>query len=256
MVRAVYYVESRLDPHYVAEQIAKEQSAGHSRSWSGISPPSRRAGSAQVVEVREIPLRGHPLPLTTTRPAGRQVGTRRASRIAVDYMNWHSADGLVSLLNVLVGEPQHLGIVEALRLEEIRTEDLAGPLFPGPSHGAAWFFEGVLDTARALLCAPIKPSAGLLSDEAAALAYSAALGGATIIKDDELAFSTQRTSSVSRARAVARAVSRAEQVTGERKIYVANSIGTGHDFLEGPRGWWRSEPTRSLLRLHFKGRTS
>ncbi|WP_328582657.1 RuBisCO large subunit C-terminal-like domain-containing protein [Streptomyces sp. NBC_00370] len=232
MIEATYYIESQLDLSYVAEQIAKEQSAGHSTSWEGISDESYLAGKSEVAGLEEVEPTEDPLPLALTRPSGARVGVRKAARVRVRYSNWRCEDGLVSLLNTLLGEPQHLGIVSALRLEQVDLQSLRGDSFPGPPFGNSWFAKGAPPATRTLLCAPIKPSAGLLPEEAGKLAYQAAVGGATVVKDDELAFSTARTSNVSRARVVAREVRRAEQDTGERKVYLANAIAPGYRFNE------------------------
>ena len=75
-----------------------------------------------------------------------------------------------------------------------------------------------------MLCAPVKPSVGLSPQEFAEEAYQAFLGGADIVKDDELLGDVGYSPFAERVTLAQRAAERAEQVTGERKLYAANLI--------------------------------
>jgi ribulose-bisphosphate carboxylase large chain len=149
-------------------------------------------------------------------------GDSTAALATIEYANWDSRDGLVSLLNVVSGEPQNLALLEGIRLEQVEFPDLEADAFPGPVFGADWFFRD--QSSPHLVCAPIKPSAGLLAAEAASLAYEVAIGGAVVVKDDELSFTTRRVPGSARSNAVVDHVRRAEQEVGEHRIYIANSI--------------------------------
>ncbi|WP_162260238.1 RuBisCO large subunit C-terminal-like domain-containing protein [Terrabacter sp. Root181] len=135
------------------------------------------------------------------------------------YNNWIPQCGIGNLLNVVLGEPQHLATVRALRLKEIRLDAAEISSFGGPRYG-----RNVLTQGHDLVVAPIKPSAGLSPEEASALAFEAAMGGVDIVKDDELAFPGLRGAPEERYRQVASAVRRAEQETGTRRAYWANVI--------------------------------
>lgn len=246
MLKATYYLETQLDPGYVAEQIAKEQSAGHSRTWAGISNESRKAGYASVIDVAATELRGNSLPVFQAHPSRLPVRERSASIVTIQYDNWEEWDGLVALLNVVAGEPQHLAVVSALRLERLDlSTKLDGSEFSGPAFGSGWFCRELGSRSRGLVCAPIKPSSGLLPAEAARLAYEAAVGGAHIVKDDELAFSTRRVPGTARSRAIAQAIREAEQETGERKYISQIQLAQAWTSFDVPSSWLKLGRMRS-----------
>ncbi|WP_197289611.1 RuBisCO large subunit C-terminal-like domain-containing protein [Saccharothrix sp. NRRL B-16348] len=221
-MRATYYLESCLNTRFVAEQIAREQSGGHSRSWGGISNRSREANKAFVVSVDTVEARGNSLPLYHARPVNQTFVGRSAARVVIDYENLTPDSGIVEILNVALGECQHLAVVSALRLEDISLPVEPNPKFQGPPN----FVDRLVADfgRRSFVCAPIKPSGPLEPSEAAYLAYEAALGGADIIKDDELSATHPEFDYAKRYRMVSAAISRTKNETGESKRYVANVI--------------------------------
>jgi ribulose 1,5-bisphosphate carboxylase large subunit-like protein len=228
-MQVIYRVESWLEGDDVAALIAIEQSAGRSRAWEGISEESRAVGRADVIQVLETQPMPYALPVWTS-PA--PLGTRRrAYEICVRYRNWIPACGIGNLLNVALGEPQHLNVVLALRLEKILWDPEELAAFPGPTGGSS-----AMAPESDLVVAPIKPSAGLSPEEAGKLAYEAAMGGADVIKDDELAFPGLRGSWEEHCACIASAVRRSEQETGTRKQYWANLITSpGRALRDVPR---------------------
>ncbi|MEU4767675.1 RuBisCO large subunit C-terminal-like domain-containing protein [Actinosynnema sp. NPDC023794] len=112
--------------------------------------------------------------------------------------------------------------MSALRLEDISLPTAPNSKFPGPPD---FVDRLVADSGRrSFVCAPIKPSGPLEPSEAAHLAYEAALGGADIIKDDELSATHPEFDFAKRYQTVYAAITRARNETGESKLYVANAI--------------------------------
>lgn len=194
-VYATYLFESRLAPREAARLVAEEQSTGH-----GYRTRDGRGGRAGafVVDVSE-------------------------GSVTLGY-----GSGLVpsvpSLLALLQGEALELAALESLRLSEIDLSPETAGSFPGPQYGVAGMREllGVSD--RPVVAAILKPSVGLSPKEAADLATSYALGGADLVKDDELASSTYP-DLAARCRAVASSLHRASVRRGRPAAYALNITG-------------------------------
>lgn len=113
------------------------------------------------------------------------------------------------------------------RAKYLRLEDLYLPLeflkfFKGPSKG----IDGIRSTLR-IHGRPIfgtvpKPKVGYSPEEVERLAYELLSGGLDFIKDDENLASPKYCRFEERARAIMRAIDRAERETGERKVWLAN----------------------------------
>lgn len=223
-LRATYAVSSRMPLELTGELIAKEQSSG---DWPN-------GGAAEVAALRE-------------RALGRVVGIIEKDEVAdnlnlplslpkdtyddhvyrgvlnIEFPNYDPTCGLSNLLNVIAGEPHHLGMLTAIKLLDFSlTEAELHELFKGPRFGARILRQLLNIPKRPLLCAPVKPATGLLPEEFALLTYEAAAGGADIIKDDELYFSLPYSPLMERTRQAVAAIRRAEDETGEKKLYIAN----------------------------------
>jgi ribulose 1,5-bisphosphate carboxylase large subunit-like protein len=141
----------------------------------------------------------------------------------IEFPNYDPACGLSNLLNVIAGEPHHLGMLTAIKLLDFSlTDSELHHLFKGPRFGIRILRHLLSVPKRPLLCAPIKPATGLLPEEFALLAYEAAAGGADIIKDDELYFALPYAPLMERARLAVTAIRRAEDETGDKKFYFVN----------------------------------
>ncbi|MEM4830711.1 MAG: type III ribulose-bisphosphate carboxylase [Zestosphaera sp.] len=113
------------------------------------------------------------------------------------------------------------------RVKSLRIEDVTMPkeflkYFKGPVRG----LRGVRDIYRVydrpLLGTVPKPKAGFSPEELEAVAYEILAGGMDFVKDDENLASPSYCRFSERAKAVMRAIDRAEKESGERKTWLAN----------------------------------
>jgi len=113
------------------------------------------------------------------------------------------------------------------RARWLRVEDIYLPkdflkYFKGPVKG----IQGVRDTlkiyGRPIVGTVPKPKVGYTPEEVEKLAYEILVGGEDFVKDDENLASPSYCRFETRARAIMRAIDRAEKETGERKVWLAN----------------------------------
>jgi ribulose 1,5-bisphosphate carboxylase large subunit-like protein len=220
-------VTSRLPLELTGELIAREQSSG---DWPHGRPAAaaalRERALARVADAKETETAPGDLQLPLSIPDDAGADGLYSGRLEIEFPNYDPACGLSNLLNVIAGEPHHLGMLTAIKLigfhlpdSELRT------LFKGPRSGLKQLRQRLGVPARPLLCAPVKPATGLLPEEFAQLAYEAAAGGADIVKDDELYFRLPYAPLPERMRLAVAAVRRAEDETGDKKLYIANVCG-------------------------------
>lgn len=226
-LRATYMVTSRLPLELTAELIAREQSSGDWPHGSAAAAASlRERALARVVEAKQIEAASGELQLPLSIPDDVDPHGLYSGRVEIEFPNYDPACGLSNLLNVIAGEPHHLGMLTAIKLLDFCLPDSElRRLFTGPRFGLTKLRQLLDVPARPLLCAPVKPATGLLPEEFAQLAYEAAAGGADIIKDDELYFGLPYAPLPDRMRLAVASVRRAEDETGDKKLYIANICG-------------------------------
>lgn len=126
-----------------------------------------------------------------------------------------TGDELPQLFNVLFGNTSmHMGV----KLVQISLPPDALKSYPGPRYGLRGVREQTGRREGPLLCTVLKP-VGLSPNELADLAYLCVLGGVDIIKDDH-SFAMQKWAPFEkRVEAVASAVAKANDATGNRALY-------------------------------------
>ena len=123
------------------------------------------------------------------------------------------------LLNVMVGELPRLGFLTSLSLIEARLPLGFGP---GPAFGR----EGILALLGMqegpLLCRAMRPGVGLDTSTMARLNKDVLVGGFHLVKDDELICFPTMNKYREHLKAMLAARNEAMQISGERKLYLAN----------------------------------
>lgn len=176
----------------------------------GISPEKQKRHTASILGVYETP------PYELEVPP--DIPTRHfIVQIAIPLQD--VGDSLTALLTQAAGEIVAYGGIKLLDLYLPRAYTAA---FKGPKFGLQGIRDllGVHD--RPLLLAIFKPSRGYSPQEGAAIFYEAAVGGADIVKDDELLTDPSYCRRVERVRLYAQAAQRAFEETGERTLYAVN----------------------------------
>ncbi|MEZ0346328.1 MAG: type III ribulose-bisphosphate carboxylase [Infirmifilum sp.] len=113
------------------------------------------------------------------------------------------------------------------RVKSLRVEDIYLPkpfldFFKGPSKGIPGIREVMRISRRPIIGTVPKPKVGYSPDEVERLAYELLIGGMDYVKDDENIASPSYCRFEERAKAIMKAIDRAERETGERKAWFAN----------------------------------
>lgn len=137
-------------------------------------------------------------------------------------------DELTQLINVVFG---NISLKPGIRLERIEMPNEEMKQFRGPRFGRAGLrkYLGVHD--RPLLCTALKPM-GLSAGELASLAYSLALGGIDLIKDDHGLANQPFAPFRERMARCAEQVERANRETGLNCLYAPNITAPLPDIVE------------------------
>ena len=129
---------------------------------------------------------------------------------------------LTQLLSSVVGNVYGLKEVKKLRLLDIDMPASFVRSFKGPQLGMDGVRKMTGIHERPILGTIVKPKLGLNADDWAKAAYNAWKGGIDFVKDDENLTSMVFNDFYDRARKVMAAKKKAEQETGERKLYFCN----------------------------------
>lgn len=145
--------------------------------------------------------------------------TERHFIIRIAFPSSNFGPSFAMMLSSVLGNISSSGKVKLLDLE---FNDSFLKEFQGPKFGVQGIRDllGVQD--RPLLNNMIKPCIGLDPKETAKLAYEAAVGGVDIIKDDELCSNPAHCPLPDRVQAVMEAITKADQVKGEKTLYAFN----------------------------------
>lgn len=136
-----------------------------------------------------------------------------------------------NILSSIAGNVFGLDALESLRLNDIKfPESLVGS-FEGPRYGIEGIRELLMLKDRPLVGAIIKPKLGLRTDDHAKVAYDAWSGGCDIIKDDENLSNQRFNLFGERLVKTLEMRDRAEEETGERKVYMVNVTAETNDML-------------------------
>ncbi|MBX6353594.1 MAG: 2,3-diketo-5-methylthiopentyl-1-phosphate enolase [Thermoflavifilum sp.] len=137
-----------------------------------------------------------------------------------------------ALLTTVFGKLSMDGIIKLIALH---IPDALRQQFPGPKFGV----QGVRDRLgvhdRPLLMSIFKSCIGNNLDELTAHFTEQALGGADLIKDDEIFFTEAYATPEERVQAYAKAAERTRQETGKRVLYAVNLTGPVFELRERAR---------------------
>jgi 2,3-diketo-5-methylthiopentyl-1-phosphate enolase len=201
-------VPAATEAHHAARSLAALQSTGTWVALGTETPQIRERHGARVVGMWQVP--DHEF------DAGDQP-SEWVFRIA--YPTHNIGDQIPLLLTTVYGECASSG--------EVKLVDLQLPAsfvsaFNGPKLGIEGIRERLGVHYRPLLLAMMKPALGLTPTESAEVVRQAALGGADLIKDDELLVSHPWSRFEDRVREHERAIRSVHEETGHRMISFVN----------------------------------
>lgn len=196
-----YYVEpNAISFEAAAEHLAAESSIG---TWTGISTMNEKIAKT---------LKPHVFFLD-----------KKNSIIKIAYSKeLFEAGSMPQIYSSIAGNIFSMKIVDNLRLIDIHFPKDLVRSFPGPRHGVDGIRKLTGVKKRPLVGTIIKPKVGLNEKEHAKVAYDAWMGGLDIVKDDENLTNMSFNRFKERVVETLKLRDKAEQETGEKKIYMPN----------------------------------
>ena len=165
--------------------------------------------------------------LTTAKPyitkLAAHVFSIKGNEIKVAYpVELFEPSNMPNILSSVAGNVFGLKSLKNLRLLNIQMPNELIESFEGPQYGIDGIRKLLKVPARPLLGTIIKPKLGLNTKDHAQVAYEAWYGGCDIVKDDENLSSQKFNPFEDRISQTLETRDKAEEETGERKVYMAN----------------------------------
>ena len=213
-----YYFESVIDPEEAAAHLCQEQSTAQ---WKrvGVDEDLRHRFGAKVIDLAVtgvLDQPSYPLPSTETAKA-------HQCRVRIAHPHGNFGPKLPNLLTAALGEGAFYSPgIATIKLIDIEFPDSFLRDFAGPKFGVQGLRDILEVYDRPIFFGVVKPNIGLSPGDFAELAYQSWLGGLDIAKDDEMLSDVPWSPLRERAEKAGTARLKAEEVTGENKIYLAN----------------------------------
>ncbi len=152
-----------------------------------------------------------------------ETGPIHACRVRIAHPYGNFGPKLPNLLSAVCGEGVFFTPgVPVVKLLDIGFPDSYLQSFDGPKFGVCGIRDLLQAYNRPIFFGVVKPNIGLSPAHFAEIAYQSWLGGLDIAKDDEMLADVEWSTLIERSRALGEARVRAEQETGEPKVYLAN----------------------------------
>jgi len=174
--------------------------------------------------------------LTTEKPYMKQLAatvfelSNKIARVAYPIELFEPGN-LPNIMSSIAGNVFGLGDLKYLRLLDIQLAPQLIKSFPGPAFGIPGIRKALKVPKRPLVGTIIKPKLGLRTKDHAAVAYSAWVGGCDIVKDDENLSSQKFNPFEKRVIETLDKRDRAEEETGDRKVYLINVTAETKEML-------------------------
>lgn len=174
--------------------------------------------------------------LTTEKPYMKKLAatvfelTGNVARIAYPIELFEPGN-LPNIMSSVAGNVFGLGDLKYLRLLDIKFPKKIVRSFPGPAFGIPGIRAIIKVPERPLVGTIVKPKLGLRTKDHAAVAYEAWAGGCDIVKDDENLSSQAFNPFEDRVIATLDQRDRAEEETGEKKVYLINVTAETQEML-------------------------
>ncbi|KAA6185173.1 ribulose 1,5-bisphosphate carboxylase [Thiohalocapsa marina] len=212
------YFECSGDPRSAAAHLCSEQSTAQ---WSrvGVAEDYRPRFAAKVIDLVVEGRRA-----TTSYPLDPPVaGPVSACRVRIAHPHANFGPRLANMLSAVLGEGAFFAPgIPIVKLLDIQFPSAFLAQFQGPQFGIDGLRQLWNVHARPFFFGVIKPNIGLPPGPFAELAEQAWLGGLDIAKDDEMLADPDWSPLADRSALLGAARQRAEQATGETKVYLAN----------------------------------
>ncbi len=213
-----YYFETPFEVEDTAAHLCREQSTA---LWKRVDVEEdfRHVHGAKVIELNRLGTTSTP---SLEAPHAKGPTYNRVHvKIAHPYINFGAK--LPNLMTAACGEGAFFTPgINTIKLLDIEFPESYLKQFEGPKFGVKGIRDILNVNDRPLVCGVVKPNIGLKPKDFAELAYRAYLGGIDATKDDEMLSDVPYSRTKDRVAAVIDLMHKAEDKTGERKIFIAN----------------------------------
>lgn len=213
-----YYLECSGDPRLATAHFCSEQSTAQWRR-QGFEEDLRPRFAAKVIALDVEAL----LPHFSYAVECQTTGPIHACRVRIAHPHGNFGPRLPNLLSAICGEGTFFSPgIPLVKLLDIRFPESYLAQFEGPRFGVGGLRErlGIYD--RPFFFGVIKPNLGLPPEAFAEAGFQGWLGGLDIAKDDEMLADVDWCPLERRAALLGAARRRAESLTGQAKVYLAN----------------------------------
>jgi ribulose-bisphosphate carboxylase large chain len=175
--------------------------------------------------------------LTTTKPYVKKLAacvfSLNGNNIRVAYpIELFEPFNIPNILSSVAGNVFGLRALKNLRLNDIHLPSELVRSFKGPKFGVIGIRKLLNVRDRPLVGTIIKPKLGLKTKDHGEVAYQAWVGGCDIVKDDENLSSQNFNPFQDRVTATLEMRDRAEEATGDRKVYMPNITSETNEMLK------------------------
>lgn len=143
-------------------------------------------------------------------------------------------NNIPQILSAIAGNIYGMQEIETLRLEDFQIPNSYINTFEGPKYGVQGIRQimGTQKSRRPHIGTIVKPKVGLSPQEGAKVAYDSWSGGLDLVKDDENLTSHPFSKFETRVSKMLEAKDKAQQQTGEKKMYCPNITAPAHIMLK------------------------
>lgn len=212
-----YLIETSFDPLKAAEGLCQEQSTAQ---WArvGVKEDFRPAHGAKLIELKVIQ-KNEKSQLSNSNHTG--PFTIAKIKLAHPIINFGAK--IPNLITAAAGEGAFFSHdIDAIKLTDVELPESYLKKFEGPRFGVKGIRKKLDVKDRPIFLGVVKPNIGLKPKDFAQLAYEAYLGGLDIAKDDEMLGDTEYSPLKKRLDEVMQKLFKAEDETGEKKLFLAN----------------------------------
>ena len=213
-----YYLECVGDIKASLAHFCSEQSTAQ---WSriGFDEDFRKSYGAKVINWRmleELTELSYPVEHAAE-------GKIHACRVTIAHPHGNFGPKLPNLITAVCGEGTYFTPgIPLVKLLDISFPENYLAKFEGPKFGIEGIREMLGAYDRPIFFGVVKPNIGLQPEHFAELAYQSWLAGLDIAKDDEMLADVEWSTTKERTELLGRARIKAEELTGDKKIYLAN----------------------------------
>lgn len=207
-----------------AKKLAVGQTTGTWVDVPGVTERMKREHEGRVIRVIEVPS------VDVANPDG-VSGKHALMTIGIPTAN--IGNDIPTLLTTVLGNDASTSVLA--KLVELELPESFHNEAGGPAHGLEGIRALTRVSDRPLLLSMIKPCIGMTIGDSAVVFRETALGGADIIKDDEVLTHTTGSTPVERVRAFRKEAEKVKEETGRTVPYAVNITGRPDRMLEDAR---------------------